>query len=351
MKPDDQKNGLRAELQAELSRRIAGKAKPLGSLGRLEELAMAIGLATGSASPDLGHAKLVVFAGDHGITAEGVTAYPSSVTREIIRLLLQGRAGANACLAGIRADLIVVDAGLATPLDNQPGVIDRNIRAGTRNARREPAMTVQEYQSAFDAGQQVIKAEIARGAGLFALGEVGIGNSSAAALVAHGTTDIPLSALVGPGSGLTAKGLELKRQVLSETYARAFGGGDLDCDPRRAFIEFAGYEMVMMAGAIAAIADAKKIAIIDGFIATAVACGLFAIAPKAKQHCVFAHCSGEPGHKALLKHLDVTPLLDLHMRLGEGSAAALAIPIVRAAEKLLTTLADLDGGHPASLTP
>jgi nicotinate-nucleotide--dimethylbenzimidazole phosphoribosyltransferase len=349
MKPEDART-TKIDLGALLARKIAGKAKPIGSLGRLEELAVDIGLATGSETPDLGAARLIIFAGDHGLTAEPVSAYPSSLTREIARLILSGQAGANACLAAIGAELVVVDAGLSAPLDEQPGLINRNVRAGTRNARREPAMTLTEYQTAFDAGQKVIADEIKKGAGLFALGEVGIGNSSAAALLAHAVTDLPMAGLVGQGAGLAPKALEVKRQVLHDTYARAFAG-QIECDPRRAFIEFAGYEMVMMAGAIAAIADARKVAIIDGFIATSVAAGLFAFAPKAKANCVFAHLSGEPGHKLLLKHLDVEPLLDLGMRLGEGTGAALAIPLVRAAEKLLSTVADLQGGHPAALTP
>ncbi|MBX9925081.1 MAG: nicotinate-nucleotide--dimethylbenzimidazole phosphoribosyltransferase, partial [Hyphomicrobiaceae bacterium] len=311
----------RAELLAALHKKVAGKAKPLGAMGRIEDLAIAIGVATGSTEPDLGSARLIVFAGDHGIVAEGVSSYPSVVTGLVSKLIIDGRAGANVCLAAIGAETIVVDAGLLTPLPDEPGLINRNIRAGTRNARREPAMTLGEYQQAFDAGHDIVMAEIKKGAGLFALGEVGIGNTSAAALLAHAATDLPMAALVGPGAGMTAKALESKRSVLHETYARAFTG-EIDCDPRRAFVEFAGYEMVMMAGAITAVTKARKIAIIDGFIGTAVAAGLFALEPAARQHCVFGHMSGEPGHRALLKHLDAEPLLDLGLRLGEGTGAA-----------------------------
>lgn len=347
MKADDK----RSPLEQQLRDKIAGKAKPLGALGRLEELAVQIGLVTGSLEPDLGGARLIIFAGDHGITAESISAYPSEVTREIVKLVLAGQAGANICTSAIGAEIVVVDAGMLTELADQPGLLQQRIGPGTRNARREPAMTLAAYQSAFDAGQGVVRDLIKEGAGLFALGEIGIGNSTAAALLAHAATDIPLAALVGPGTGVPQKGLDHKRQVVTETYARAFGG-ELDCDPRRAFVEFAGFEMVMMAGAIAAIAKAGKIAIIDGFIATSVAAGLFAIAPKAKDACIFAHVSGEPGHKALLAHLGVTPLFDLGLRLGEGTGAALAIPFVRAAEKMLTDLADLPGGgHPEHLAP
>lgn len=344
-KPDEKAAALELALRA----KIAAKAKPAGALGRLEDLAVQIGLVTGQLTPDLGGARLLIFAGDHGITAEQITAYPSQVTGEIVRLVLAGKAGANICVSAIGAEIVVVDAGLLVSLDEQPGLISRRMGAGTRNARREPAMSLATYQAAFDAGQGVVRDLIKQGAGIFALGEIGIGNSGAAALLAHAATDIPLVTLVGPGTGPPKKGLDHKRQVLAETYARAFAG-EIDCDPRRAFAEFAGFEMVMMAGAIAAIADAGKIAIIDGFIGTSVAAGLFAIAPKAKAACVFAHLSGEPGHKALLAALGRTPLFDLGLRLGEGTGAALAIPFVRAAEKLLSEMADLPGGdHPEHL--
>jgi nicotinate-nucleotide--dimethylbenzimidazole phosphoribosyltransferase len=337
----------RSPLESLLRRKIAGKAKPIGAMGRLEEVAVQIGLVTGQESPDLGFARVVIFAGDHGITAENISAYPSEVTREIVKLLLDGRAGANICTSAIGAEILVVDAGMLAPLDDQPGLLQRRIGAGTRNARREPAMSSAEYQAAFDAGQGVVRQLLKEGVGLFALGEIGIGNSSSAALLAHEATDIPLAMLVGPGTGAPQKGIDHKRAVLNETYARAFSG-QIDCDPRRAFCEFAGFEMVMMAGAITAIAEARKIAIIDGFIATAVAAALFAIEPHTKDCCVFAHLSGEPGHKALLAGLGVTPLLDLGLRLGEGTGAALAIPLVRAAEKMLSQLADLPGTHPGT---
>ena len=245
MKGDDKGLAFEQELRA----KIAGKAKPVGSLGRLEELAVQIGLVTQSLSPDLGSARLLIFAGDHGLTAEDISAYPSSVTREIVKLVLAGQAGANICTSAIGVETIVVDAGLLVPLEKQPGLISYRIGAGTRNARRVAAMTLAEYQAAFDGGQNVIKELVADGAAIFALGEIGIGNSSAAALLAHEATDIALATLVGAGTGVPSKGMDHKRQVLTETYARAFGG-EIDCDPRRAFAEFAGFEMVMMAGAI-----------------------------------------------------------------------------------------------------
>ena len=346
MKPDDQ----RATLVTGLRAKLAAKAKPVSALGRLEDLAVQIAVAASSDAPNLGTAKLIVFAGDHGLTAEGISAYPSEVTVEVAKLVLAGKAGANICAAGSATEVILVDCGMLTAPPDQPGLVSRRIGAGTRNARRGPAMTLAEYQSAFDAGEKLIQGLVAKGAGIFALGEIGIGNTSAAALIAHAATNIPLATLVGPGTGAPAKGLEHKRKVLTETYARWIGDS-IDCDPRQAFVEFAGFEMVMMAGAIVAIAKAGKIAIIDGFIATSVAAALFAIVPQAKDACVFAHLSGEPGHKALLAKLGVTPLFDLGLRLGEGTGAVLAVPMVRAAEQMLTVMANLPGSHPGHLIP
>jgi nicotinate-nucleotide--dimethylbenzimidazole phosphoribosyltransferase len=331
-------------LEGQLRARIAGKAKPVGSLGRLEDLAVQIGLLAGSLTPDLGLPRLVVFVGDHGLTCEGIAAFPSDVTRQIAKLVLTKSAGASVTAAAVGTDVVVVDAGLLVPLDDQPGLISKRIGAGTKNSRREAAMSLADYQRAFDGGQEVVAQLIAEGVGIFALGEIGIGNSSSATLLAHAATDIPIANLIGPGAGLPPKGLDHKRAILIETYGRAFKD-QLDCEPRRAFVELAGFEMVMMAGAISAISKAKKIAIIDGFIATSVAAALFAIDPKARDACVFAHVSAEPGHKALLAWLKVTPLFDLGLRLGEGTGAVLAVPFVRAAVGLLTQLADLPSVH------
>lgn len=344
--PFDQSAGRDALRQA-LEARVHGKAKPVGALGRLETLAVQIGMVTESLAPDLGPAKIVVFAGDHGLTAEGVTAYPSVVTREIARLILAGGAGINVCARPTQTDVILVDAGLLSPLDPHPNLMDRRIGSGTRNARREAAMTADERDRALAAGADIVQNFAFTGAKLFAFGEVGIGNTSAAALVAHAVTGIPLDKLVGVGAGVPAKGLDHKRQILAETFARA-ALADVVQTRRvdEALRQFAGFEMVMMAGAFRAAAENGCLIVVDGFIATAAAAAVIAIAPNVLDHCVFAHCSAEAGHRALLAHLGATPLLELDLRLGEGTGAALALPIVRAAEGLLRDMADLPGEHP-----
>ncbi len=334
-------------LSEKLRARIRGKAKPIGSLGRLEELAVQIGLISGSTSPDLGLARILVFAGDHGITGEGVTAYPSVVTREIAKFVLAGTAGVNvlARASGVRVEL--VDAGLLESLPQHEALFERRIGPGTRNARREPAMSVEECAAALDAGRELDARLGSENVGIVGYGEIGIGNTSAAALVAHALTGIALRSLVGPGAGAPAKGLDHKYEVLKEALARAAIAPSTEAGRTFEVLrQFAGFEIVMMAGAMTAAAEAGRVIVVDGFISTAGAIAAEALHPGTLDNCVFAHCSAEPGHAALLHHLRVRPILELEMRLGEGTGAALAIPIVRAAELMLREMADLPGEHP-----
>jgi len=337
------REGLREALRA----RLRGKAKPIGSLGRLEDLAVDIGTISGSLAPNLGLAKILVFAGDHGITAEGTTAYPSDVTREIAKLILAGTAGINALARAAAVPVVLVDAGLRDPLPPHDLLLDRRIGKGTRNARREPAMSFDECKAALDAGRALDVHLGSENVGIVGYGEIGIGNTSAAALVAHAVTGIELSLLVGPGAGAPALGLEHKRRVLEETAARAAITATAPAERAfEALRQFGGFEIAMMAGAMQSAAAAGRVIVVDGFISTAAALAAGALSPATLDSCVFAHCSAEPGHRALLRHLDVKPLLELEMRLGEGTGAVLAIPLIRAAELLLREMADLPGEHP-----
>lgn len=344
--PFDQSAG-RAAWQQALEAAVRGKAKPVGALGRLETLAIQIGMITGSLKPDLGRAAVVVFAGDHGLTAEGVTAYPSSVTAEIAKLILGGGAGINVCARAAGADVTLVDAGLLVPLDPDPRLIERRIGAGTANSLLQPAMMPDERDGALDDGRYIAREVIQSGSKLIAFGEVGIGNTSAAALVAHAVTGLPLDILVGNGAGLPPGGLAHKRAIIEQVFARvALSETELSARALEALRQFAGFEMVMMAGAMLQAADDGAVIVVDGFIATAVAAAAIALEPRLQLNCVFAHCSAEAGHRALLAYLGAEPLLDLGLRLGEGTGAALALPIVRAAEGLLRDMADLPGEHP-----
>jgi nicotinate-nucleotide--dimethylbenzimidazole phosphoribosyltransferase len=337
----------RALLGDQLRARIRGKAKPIGSLGRLEDLAVQIGLTAGSLSPDLGVAKILVFAGDHGITTEGVTAYPSVVTREIAKFVLAGTAGVNVLARAAGVGVELVDAGLLEALPPHDRLLDRRVGNGTKNARREPAMSVAECTAAIETGRALDAYLGGENVGIVGYGEIGIGNTSAAALIAHALTGIDLKSLVGPGAGAPALGLDHKYQVLRDTFARAAVAPSTEAGRTFEILrQFGGFEIVMMAGAMTAAAAAGRVIVVDGFISTAGAIAAEALSPGTLDNCVFAHCSAEPGHAALLHHLRVKPLLELEMRLGEGTGAALAIPIVRAAALMLREMADLPGEHP-----
>ncbi len=322
--------------EARIRALIDGKAKPVGSLGRLEELAIQIALIRGDALRPMAEARLIIFAGDHGLTAEGITAYPSAVSGLIAQLVLEGRAGANMMARQAGAQIVLVDAGLLRPLSPHSMLIENRIASGTRNSRREPAMTPTQFDDALSVGITITDDQIQAGADILALGEIGIGNSSAAALVAHAVTGLPLHVLVGPGAGAPAGGIDHKRAVLDATFARA-----PIRDPATALAEYAGFEMVMMVGAMLQGAARRRIVIVDGFIATACAAAAVAMQPNLQDYLIFAHRSTEPGHQAILDHLHAKPLLDLGLRLGEGTGAALAIPLVRAAAAILTGMANL----------
>jgi nicotinate-nucleotide--dimethylbenzimidazole phosphoribosyltransferase len=334
---------LDRKLEPALQAAIDGKAKPLGSLGRIEALAVHIGLVTGSLKPDLGRAALAIFAGDHGIVAEGVTAYPSEVSALIAQMVLDGKAGANIAAQAAGAEVFLINAGLKTPLARHPALMLQTNHPGTRNFLHEPAMTRIGLSQALMAGGHMAGRLKKRGFGILALGEIGIGNSSAAALIAHAVTGLPLERLVGNGAGAPPQGLEHKRDVLARAYARAPVRAGRD-----ALREFGGFEMMMLAGTMLQAVRERQIILVDGFIATATACAAISMEPALRDYLLFSHRSPEAGHTALLEWLGAEPLLDLGMRLGEGTGAALAIPLVRMAEGLLNSMADLPGAHPSS---
>lgn len=314
---------------------IDGKAKPVGSLGRLEALALQIALVRGAARPSLGAARSVVFAGDHGITAEGVSAHPPEVTAAMVANFLSGGATISAFARIAGAQLRVVDAGVAAPLPAHPHLTDAKIAPGTRNAAAEPAMAPAQRDAALDKGIALAREAVADGVDILAPGEMGIGNTASASLIVHRLAPAPLDAVIGRGAGLDDAGLARKRAVLARAAARTDAA-----DPLAVLAEFGGFEIAMMAGFMLGGAAENRIVVVDGFIAGAAALVAARIAPAARERMVFAHRSAEPGAKAILDALDAGPLLDLGLRLGEGSGAALAIPMVRAAAAILTDVAD-----------
>ena len=325
-------HGLAATLQS----RIDGKAKPPGSLGRIEDLARQLGMIAYPHEPRGDNAVLLVFAADHGLTEEGVSQYPSAVTVAMVMTYLAGRASANAFAAASDVAIRIVDAGVAAELPAHPGLIDAKIRMGTANAAREPAMSAQQACDALDRGCAIAVAEIDAGADLIALGEMGIGNTASSALLVHRLAPAPLDDCIGVGAGQDDAGMARKRAAIAKAAARSDVTAPLDV-----LGEFGGLEIAMMAGAVLGAASRRRPVVIDGFICSAAALVAIRLCPAARDYCVFAHRSAEKGHDIVLAALGAKPLLDLGLRLGEGTGALLAVPLVRAAAKLLTDVADL----------
>ena len=326
-------------LDGAIRRALDTKTKPPGSLGELEALAARIARIQGTLTPSLRRCRLTLFAADHGVAAEGVSAYPQAVTRQMVANFLAGGAAANVFARANGVDLSVVDAGVAgDPLD-APGLLARRIAPGTRNFALEPAMTRGQYETSLRAG-----AELGAGAGAAAgyqgaaFGEMGIANTSAAALLAHKLTGAPLDALTGRGTGLDDDGLARKHRVLARAAARTAGR----LDPHEALTEYGGFEVAMMAGAMIGAARAGAVVVVDGFIATAAALAAGRLAPSLRDYLVFAHRSAELGHQVMLDALGARPLLDLGLRLGEGTGALLAWPILRSAAAMLSDMASFE---------
>ena len=312
---------------------VDGKAKPPGALGRIEDLAVQLGLTQGRSDPRIHAATVLVFAGDHGLTEEGVSAYPQAVTAAMVGLFLSGRASITAFARAADVGVTVIDAGVAADLGSHANLIDAKVARGTRNAATGPAMTVAQAVQALDAGVALAAAQTADA---IALGEMGIGNTASASLIMHRLAPAPLEACIGLGAGHDAAGLERKLAALARAAARCEA-----TEPFEVLRQFGGFEIAMMAGALLGAAAARKAVVVDGFIATAAALVAIRLVPEARDYCIFAHGSAEQGHRAMLESLGARPLLDLGLRLGEGTGAVLAIPLLRAAARLLTDVADL----------
>ncbi len=314
---------------------IDGKTKPPGALGQVESVALQLARATGRTAPRLGSCELTIFAADHGIAADGVSAYPQAVTREMVLNFLHGGAAANVFAEAVGASVRVVDSGVTGEPIAHPGLLSRRIAPGTRNSRLEPAMTEVQRDEALRAGR-ALAADCT--ADVLCFGEMGIANTSAASLVAHKILDLPLAGLVGRGTGLDDDGLARKNAVLAAASARIAG----PLGAAEALAEYGGFEIAMMAGAMLGGARSNRPILVDGFISTAAALAALRMEPAVERTLIYAHRSAEPGHAKLLAALGARPILDLEMRLGEGTGALLAWPVLRAASAMLTDMASFE---------
>ena len=324
-----------SELAKRLQHVIDHKTKPLGSLGRLEALAMQLGLILNTDQPRLQQPQMVVFAGDHGLAARGVSAYPSDVTWQMVENFLAGGAAVSVLARQHGLALTVVDAGVAKDIAPRAGLQIRKMAYGTADASQGPAMTADQCLSAMAAGADLIKG-LPGNAVLF--GEMGIGNTSSAALLMARLTGLPLDQCVGRGTGLDDAGVQRKLAVLQQALqANANAAQPLD-----ALAALGGFEIAMMCGAMLEAAAQKRVVVVDGFISSSAVLVAHAMQPDMLSCCVFAHQSDESGHARMLNHLGVPPLLHLGLRLGEGSGAALAWPLLESACAILRDMASFE---------
>ena len=322
-------------LAARLQHKIDHKTKPLGALGQLEHLALQLGLIQRSEALAFEKPQMVVFAADHGVALEGVSAYPQAVTMQMVANMLAGGAAINVLARQHGFALQVVDAGVASDLPDHPQLIKRKIAHGTHNLATGPAMTAHQLNAALQAGADVLAS---RPGNLVAFGEMGIANTSAAALLLHRLAGVSIVDATGRGTGLTDPQLLHKQAVLSKAAAlHAAATAPLD-----ALAALGGFEIAMMTGAMLQAASERRVILVDGFIAGSAALVACALAPAAKDYMVFCHRSAERGHHLLLAHLTARPLLDLDLRLGEGTGALLAWPMVQSAALLLNEMASFE---------
>ena len=310
--------------------------KPPGSLGRLETIANRCAAIFGSLTPPVDSARIVVFAADHGVAEEGVSAYPREVTAQMVLNFLSGGAAINALAQAGGIDLVVVDAGVTTPLPDVPGLIRHHIADGTRNFTREPAMSEAQVEEALEAGMAEADAAVDDGYNLLGCGEMGIANTTSAAAIATALTGFPVKDVTGRGTGVDDASLACKISAIERALARH---GPHLATPMDILQRLGGFEIAEMCGFFLGAAARRRPVVVDGFIATAAAAVAVRMDANARDYMFAAHRSAEPGHAALLEIIGQEPLLDLGMRLGEGTGAALAMKLIQSAVAAFTGMA------------
>ena len=338
-----------AALAARLQHAIDHKTKPLGSLGLLERLALRLGLILGTEAPRLQAPQMLVCAGDHGLAARGVSAYPSDVTWQMVENFLAGGAAVSVLARQHGLGLTVVDCGVAQPIaareaaPGQPRLLLRKVAPGTQDASVGPAMSADQCALALAHG-----AEVVRGlpGNALLLGEMGIGNTSVASLLLARLCGLPLEEVTGAGTGLDAAGVERKRAVLQQALQANAGA----VAPLDALAALGGFEVATLVGAVLQAAAERRVIVVDGFITSAAVLVAARLAPHVLQRCVFAHRSKERGHSLMLAQMQAEPLLQLNLRLGEGSGAALAWPLLESACRVLAEMASFESAGVATQT-
>lgn len=323
---------------AEAGRRLDSLTKPVGSLGRLEAIAAQMFALFAADVPLPLRRAMYVFAADHGVTAEGVSAFPREVTTQMVYNFLNGGAAINVLARMHQAALTVVDVGVDAEFDAAPGLCRMKVRRGSRNMRREAAMSTEEMSASLDAGIRVAQAAAGRGETLVAAGEMGIGNTTAASAIASLLTHELLAKVTGRGTGLDADGRNRKLNVLRRTIKLHFEP-NAEPEPLEILRCVGGLEIAAMTGFMLGAAASRMAVVCDGFISTSAAAVAQALCPHVTGYLFAGHCSEEPGHRFLLHHLGLSPVLSLGMRLGEGTGAVLAMPVIESSVRLMMEMA------------
>lgn len=317
--------------------------KPLGSLGRLEEIAAQYVALREEKTPRIAGKAVYVFAADHGITEEGISAYPKDVTPQMVYNFLRGGAAINVLARQANADVVVVDVGVDADFSGAPGLVNRKVRKGTRNFARDAAMTAEEMNAAIKAGIALAEEASQQGRTLIALGEMGIGNTSSASAIAAALTGVSAAQVTGRGTGLDAARCQRKAEVIDRALAMHFPDrASGSPDPLEILRRVGGLEIAAITGMVLGAAARRLAVVIDGFICTAGAAIACALAPDAREALFAGHLSQEPGHRILLERMNLQPLLQLDMRLGEGTGAALAFHLIEASVLIYNEMATFE---------
>lgn len=313
--------------------------KPRGSLGRLEELSVQLAGMTADPFPSVERKAVIVMAADHGVAREGVSAYPAKVTAQMVLNFLSGGAAINVLAQQAGARVTVVDIGVAVEFEPVPGLVRRKVMCGTRSLAQGPALGREEAERAVQVGMDVLDEEAGHGLDLIATGDMGIGNTTPSSAIAAVMTGLPVAEVAGRGTGIDDRGLAHKIQIIERALAvnRPNAKDALDVLHKVGGLEIAG-----LAGVMLAAARRRIPVVVDGFISTAAAMIAVGLVPNVRDYLIAAHRSVENGHQAMLKHLNLTPLLDLNMRLGEGTGAALAFHLIEASTRILREMATFD---------
>ena len=332
------------ELAARLERAIANKTKPPGSLGMLETVAHQLGLIQQTVEVELRKPAIIVFAADHGVVDEGISAYPQSVTWQMVENFLAGGAAINVFARQNGCALQVVDAGVNHVFGERAGLVGRKVGLGTANFAKQAAMSRADCEAAIEHGMRLAAALEGNVVGF---GEMGIGNTTAAAALMHKLTGAPVADCVGAGTGLSPDGILHKQRVIEAAVALHAPV----TEPLDILATFGGFEIAMMAGAMLKAAERRMVLLIDGFIVTSALLVAARLQPAILDYCVFSHCSGEHGHRRMLAHFDARPLLNLGLRLGEGTGCALALPLLQAAAAFLAEMATFESAQVSDKAP